>query len=215
VPTGGLDDLEGETDVREEKDVRELVEKSELRSEAEVVVVVDWTDVRAEGGRERGGAGGGGEVMGSGGGTRRVLVLVREGAELLAEGVSARIGEVVEDGEEPREARLLVPEPRCWDGGRWGSLGGSGGGGGFEVAAAVGGFWGRGGSVMGGRNDEGADTFSNDSSRLSPSSLLATVHSRSMENACRGLIGTAVGSPLSEERETEWKDETEEACAWP
>ena len=210
----GLEDLEGETDVREEKDVREVVEKSEPRSEAvEVVVAVDCTDVRTE---ERGcDECGGGEVIGSGGGTRRVLVLVREGAELLPEGVSARIGEDMEDGEEPREARLLVPEPRCWDGGRWGSLGGRGGGG-FEPAAMVGGFGGRGGSVMGGRKDEGADTFSNDSSRLSPSSVLATVHSRSIENACRGLTAMPVGSPpLSEERETEWKDETEEACAWP
>jgi hypothetical protein len=42
--------------VREETDVREVVEKSEEWSEA--VVVVDWTDVRAEGGRERGGGGG-------------------------------------------------------------------------------------------------------------------------------------------------------------
>ena len=211
----GLDDLEGETDVREENEVRDVVEKSEQRSEViEVVVAVDCTDVRAEGGRDERGCGGGGEVMGSGGGTRRVLVLVREGAELLPEGVSARIGEEMEDGEEPREARLLVPEPRCWDGGRCGSLGGIGGGGGFEPAA--GGFGGRGGSVMGGRKDEGADTFSNDSSRLSPSSVLATVHSRSMENACRGLTAMPVRSPpLSEERETEWKDETEEACAWP
>jgi hypothetical protein len=94
-------------------------------------------------------------------------------------------------------------------------LGGSGGGGGFEFEVAVEGFGGRGGSVIGGRKDEGADTFSNDSSRLSPSSVLATVHSRSMANACRGLTGTAVGSPLSEERETEWNDETEEACACP
>ena len=206
--TDGFNVFEGETDVREEKEVWELVEKSELRSEVEVVVAVDWTDVRAEGGRERGGGRGGGDVMGSGGGTRRVLV--REGAELLPDGVSARTGEERDEGEEPREARLLAAEPV----GRWGSLGGRGGGGGFEAPAA-GGFGGRGGSVMGGRKDEGADTFSNDSSRLSPSSVLDTVHSRSMANACTGLTGTAVGSPESEERETEWKDETEEACAWP
>ncbi len=186
-------------------------EKSEERSEA--VVAVDWTDVRAECGRERGGGGGGGDVMGRGGGTRRVLA--REGAELLPDGVSARAGEVTEEGEEPREARLLAAEPRCW---RWGSLGGRGGGGGFEATATAGfpgGFGGRGGSVMGGRKDEGADTFSNDSSRLSPSSVPAIDHSRSKENACRGLTPTAVGSPPSEERETEWKDETDEACAWP
>lgn len=211
MPAPGFDGFEGETDVREEKDVREVVEKSEQRSEAEAVVAVDWTDVRADGGRERGGGAGGGDVMGSGGGTRRVLVLVREGVELLPDGVSARMGEEMDEGEEPREARLLVAEP----GGRCGSLGGRDGGGGFEAAAVAGGLGGRGGRVMGGRKDEGADTFSNDSSRLSPSSVLATVHSRSMENACRGLTPTTVGSPASEERETEWKDETEEACAWP
>jgi hypothetical protein len=167
--------------VREEKEVREVVEKSELRSET--VVVMDWTEVRAECGRERGG--GGGDVMGNGGGTRRVLA--REGAELLPpDGVSARTGEVMEEGEEPREARLLAAEPRCWDEGRCGSLGGRGGGGGFKptvTAGFTGSFGGRGGSVMGGRKDEGADTFSKDSSRLSPSSVPATVHSRSMENA--------------------------------
>lgn len=192
-------------------EVREVVEKSEEWSEA--VVAVDWTDVRAEGGRERGGGGGGGVVMGKGGGARRVLA--REGVELLPDGVSARAGEVVDEGEEPREARLLAVEPRCW---RWGSLGGRGGGGGFDGTVTVGfpgGFGGRGGSVMGGRKDEGADTFSKDSSRLSPSSVLATVHSRSMGNACRGPTPTAVGSPPSEERETEWKDETDEAGAWP
>ena len=202
--------------MREEKEVCEPVEKSDERSEA--VVLVDWTDVRAEGGRERdgGGGGGGGDVMGKGGGTRRVLA--REGAELLPDGVSARTGEVREEGEEPREARLLAADPRCWDGGRCGSLGGRGGGGGFEATAPAG-FTGcvggRGGSVMGGRKDEGADTFSKDSSRLSPSSVPATVHSRSMENACMGLKPTAVGSPPSEDRETEWKDETDEACTCP
>lgn len=83
--------------MREEMEVREVVEKSEERSEA--VVAVDWTDVRAEGGRERGGGGGGGDVMGKGGGTRRVPV--REGVELLPDGVSARTGEVMDEGEEP------------------------------------------------------------------------------------------------------------------
>ena len=194
--------------MRDERDVREVVDRIEQRSEA--VVVVDWTDVRAECGRERGG-----DVMGNGGGTRRVL-----GAEPLPDGVSARMGEggILEEGEEPREARLLAAEPRCWDGGRCGSLGGRGGGGGFEAtetAGFMGSVGGRGGSVRGGRKDEGADTFSKDSSRLSPSSVLATVHSRSMENACRGPTPWAVGSPPSEDRETEWKDETDEAGAWP
>lgn len=106
----GLDDLEGETDVREEMEVQDGVEKSESRSEAvEVVVAVDCTDMRAEGGRGERGCDGE-KVMGCGGGTRRVLVPVREGAELLLEGVSARIDE------ELCEARLLVPEPRCCNG---------------------------------------------------------------------------------------------------
>jgi hypothetical protein len=154
--------------------------------------------------------------MGKGGGTRRVLA--REGAEPLPDGVSAMMGEVMEEGEEPREARLLAAEPRCWDGGRCGSFGGRGGGGGFEATATAGftgSAGGRGGSVMGGRKEEGADTFSKDSSRLSPSSVPATVQSRSMENACRGPKPTKVGSPPSEDRETEWKDETDDACTWP
>lgn len=66
---------------------------------------------------------------------------------------------------------------------------------------------------MGGRKDEGADTFSNDSSRLSPSSVPVPVHSRSMGNACRAP--DVVESSPSEESETEWNDETEEVCTWP
>ena len=46
-------------------------------------------------------------------------MLERGSAELLPEGVSARMGEVMEEGEEPHEARLLA-EPRCWDRGRCG-----------------------------------------------------------------------------------------------
>jgi hypothetical protein len=65
--------------------------------------------------------------------------------------------------------------------------------------------------VVEGRNEEGAETFSKDSSRLSPSSV--PVHSRSMGNACKAP-GVAESSP-SEESETEWSDETEEACMWP
>jgi hypothetical protein len=71
---------------------------------------------------------------------------------------------------------------------------------------------GRGGKVVGGRKEEGAETFSKDSSRLSPSSVVP-VHSRSMGNACKAP-GVAKSSP-SEESETEWNDETEEACMWP
>ena len=199
--------------MREETEVREVVEKREEWSEA--VVAVDWTDVRADDGRERDG-GGGGDMVGGGGGTRRVLE--REGAELLPDGVSARTGELRDEGDEPHDARLLVAEPFCWDGGRCGSFGGKGGGGGFDAMATAGlpeGMGGRGGSVIGGRKDEGADTFSNDSSRLSPSSVLATVHSRSMQNACNGPMPGVVRSSPSEESETEWKDETEEAWAWP
>jgi len=83
-------------------------------------------------------------------------------------------------------------------------------------AGFPGGFWGRGGRAMGGRKEEGAETFSKDSSRLSPSSV--PVHSRSMENACRApaLPGVVKSSPPSEERETEWREETDEAgtCPW-
>lgn len=113
-------------------------------------------------------------------------------------------------------------EPRGWVIGRWGSLGGwedSGGGGGCLVASTRAGFpggieGGRGGKDEGGRNEEGAETFSKDSSRLSPSSVPVPVHSRSMGNACRAPGVVAESSP-SEESETEWNDETEEACMWP
>ena len=71
-------------------------------------------------------------------------------------------------------------------------------------------FWGRGGRVMGSRKEEGADTFSNDSSRLSPSSVHVSL---SMGSACRAP-GVAKSSP-SEESETEWNDETEDACTCP
>jgi hypothetical protein len=66
-----------ENDVREESEVREVVVPCEKREEwSEAVVVVDWTDARAEGGRERGceGRGGGTDVGGGGGGKRRVIV---------------------------------------------------------------------------------------------------------------------------------------------
>jgi hypothetical protein len=84
-------EADADTEAREEMDVREVAVPCERRDErSEVVVPVDWTDVRADGGCERGrgafvvgiaaAADGGG-----GGGTRRVLWRERE--ELLAEGV--------------------------------------------------------------------------------------------------------------------------------
>jgi hypothetical protein len=207
-----------ETDAREDVDVREVVvpcERMEERSEA--VVAVDWTEVRAEGGRERGGGYGAGGGTGGGGAARRVLARERE--ELLAEGVRCGIGEPGE-GEEPCEAKLLMGL-RAWGVGRWGSLGGGGCGSCCLVAAGnagfPGGFWGRGGRAMGGRKEEGAETFSKDSSRLSPSSVPVPVHSRSIGNACRAPAphGVMKSSPPSEERETEWREETEEADTCP
>lgn len=65
--------------IREEMDEREVVVPCEKRDDrSEEVVAVDWTDVRAEGGRERGrGAFVDGIAIadegGGGGGTRRVL----------------------------------------------------------------------------------------------------------------------------------------------
>lgn len=67
--------------------------------------------------------------------------------------------------------------------------------------------------MVGGRNEDGADTSSKDSSRLSPSSVPIPVHSLSMGDAWRALA--VVESSPSEERETEWNDETDETCAWP
>jgi hypothetical protein len=90
--------IEADTDmdgVREEVDVRELVVPCEKRDErSEAVVVVDWTDVRADGGRERGSGpfvGGFAADGGGGGGTRRVFWRERE--ELLAEDARVWIGE--------------------------------------------------------------------------------------------------------------------------
>ena len=81
-----------------------------------------------------------------------------------------------------------------------------GGGGGCLVASAstyfsgdIGGW--RGGKVIEGREEEGAEMFSKNSSRLSPSSVPVPVHSRSMGNACKAP-GVAESSP-SEESETE------------
>jgi hypothetical protein len=77
------------------------------------------------------------------------------------------------------------------------------------------GIGGRSGKDGDGRNDEGAETFSKDSSRLSPSSVPVPVHSRSIGNACSAPGVVAESSPPSEESETEWNDETEEAWMWP
>jgi hypothetical protein len=63
------------------------------------------------------------------------------------------------------------------------------------------GFGGRGGSVIGVRNEDGAETSSKDSSRLSPSSVPVPVHSRSMGDACGAPV--VAESPPSEESETE------------
>ena len=117
-----------ENEVREDREVREVMvacEKREERSEA--VVVVDWTEARAEGGREREieGAGAGADVGGGrGGGKRRVLV--REVEELLAESESIGAGEAtreVVEGKDDCEVRLFG-EPRGCGEGRCGSLGG-------------------------------------------------------------------------------------------
>ena len=70
---------------------------------------------------------------------------------------------------------------------------------------------------MGGRKEEGAETFSNNSSRLSPSSVPVPVQSHSIGNAVSVLAppNGAESSP-SEESETEWNEDTEEAatCPW-
>jgi len=164
----GVDIVVAEREAREDADVREVVVPCERMEE--------WseTEVRAEGGRERGSGGYGygcgvataAAEGGMGGGARRVLI--REGAELLAEGVRVRTGEFTPEatgeGVEPCEAKLPT-ELRGWETGRWGGLGGcaesGGGGGGYLVAtASVGfpdgdGFWGRGRRAMGGEVGRG------------------------------------------------------------
>ena len=70
---------------------------------------------------------------------------------------------------------------------------------------------------MGGRKEEGAETFLKDSSRLSPSSVPIPVHSRSIGNAVSVLAPpNGAESFPSEESETEWKEDMEEAttCPW-
>ena len=62
--------------------------------------------------------------------------------------------------------------------------------------------------------EEGVETFSKDSSRLS-----ASAQSRSMGKADTKLemepgLPTPGSVPLSEERDTEWKELTEDAGAW-
>lgn len=83
-----------DTEVREEIDVREVVVPCERREErSEAVVAVDWTEVRAEGGCERGrgpfesgiAIAAAAATGGGGGGRRRVFWRERE--ELLAEEV--------------------------------------------------------------------------------------------------------------------------------
>jgi len=100
----GVDVVVAEKEAREDVDVREVVVPCErMEEQSETVVVVDWTEVRAEGGCERGGGGYGYEVamaaaeggMGGGGGACRVLLRERE--ELLAEGVHVRTGEFTPD----------------------------------------------------------------------------------------------------------------------
>jgi hypothetical protein len=67
-------------------------------------------------------------------------------------------------------------------------------------ACVPGGFGGRGGSVMRGKNEDDADTSSKDSSRLSPSSVPVPVHSRSKGDAYRTPV---FAESLTSESETE------------
>jgi len=75
--------LPAETDAWEDVEMRKVVvpcERMEVQSEA--VVVVDWTEVRAESGNEHG-SGCGATAGGMGGGGAARLVLVREWEELM------------------------------------------------------------------------------------------------------------------------------------
>ena len=87
-----------DTKVREEMDVREVVVPCERREEpSEVVVAVDWTEVRVEGGCECGwGAFEGGIAIAAvaatgGGGGGRWCVFWREREELLVEEVRVTV----------------------------------------------------------------------------------------------------------------------------
>jgi len=162
----GVDVVVAEREAREDVDVQEVVmpcERMEEQSE---------TEGRTDGGRERGRDGYGCGVataaaedgVSSGGCTHRGFV--REGEEVLAEGVRVRNEEFTPGatGEGVETARRNCP--RCPEAGKpdVGSLGGSaevgGGGGGCLVATASagfpgsGGFWGRGRRAMVGRKDE-------------------------------------------------------------
>jgi len=64
--------------------------------------------------------------------------------------------------------------------------------------------------------EEGAETFSKDSPKLSPSSVPVPVQSRSIGNTCSAPAPpTGAESALSDGRETEWKVGIEEAATCP
>src|SRR6266850_325151 len=102
----------------------------------------------------------------------------------------------------PCEAELLT-KLRAWEVGHRGNLGGC-----CSVAAVSAGFpggvWEQGGRATCGRK-EGAETFSKDSSRLSPSSIPIPVHLCCVGNIFRALAPVGVvdseSLPPSEERE--------------
>jgi len=72
------------------------------------------------------------------------------------------------------------------------------------------------GNWGGGDKEEGAETFSKDSPRLSPSSVPVPVQSPSIGNACSAPAPqTGAESSPSDGKVTEWKGGTEEAVTCP
>ena len=208
-----------------EREAREVAVPCERMEERpKTAVVVDWTELRAEGWCERGGGGYGCEVAmaaaeGGMGGVAR-CVLLKEREELLAEGGVGGPG----SPHWSRRGRVDTPatrnRPRRFEAGKpdagvaWADALRVGGDSSDCCLTATvsagsppdGGFWGQGGRAIWGTK-EGAETVSKDSSRLSPTSVPVPTEPRTMWNACSTMAPTCAESPPSEESAAEWKDE--------
>jgi hypothetical protein len=160
-----------ETDAQEDVVVRKVVvpcERMEARSWA--VVAVDWTDMRAEGGREQGG--GCGAASGWDG-------WWRSGAARACEGGAARGGHARGLGSLMR-SKSPARQNCSWSFGH-GGVGRSGNMGGCRCERGPeGGAAGRSNWID--ERKEGTETFSKDSSRLSLSSIPVPAHSCSTGN---------------------------------
>jgi hypothetical protein len=163
--------------------VREVVAVPTLRMDERSDAVVDMRDVRADAARDG--------MRGGGGGARRP-----EDEEAADDGRGGGLGEGLETG----------VTLGCRAGCRWGSLGGLGVCCWPQLKAKA--------AAVVGLAIDNAETSSNDSSKLT---LSASGPVRSMGNVAIWLVTDPTMPPSvvppSDESETEWKDETEDAGA--